>query len=246
MSRDSDMIMPEAFPTPPVSGSYEEYDFGDSAGRYWIKFTNSQYVEWCGKFGLGLKPGRRKILWFPNTREFFVLADGQGYVVDADKREVIARTRNNAIEDAVFIPNRRLVAVTDGLTIGLFDQTGDIWESKRIAYDGITFEQVKADRITGHLDDLTNKGCDFVFHVDERRVEAERGYVETASPVLVSQSRLAQVVVMTFGAALIVLGIAVFVAYRDPTDLGLTLLGSVFLLFGRYSIKKQRTHHQDS
>ncbi len=166
----------EEFQQIPLSGLYEEHDFGNGAWRCCLKFTDSHHLEWCGKFDPGSRNAARKALWFPGTCEFFVLADGQGYIVDADKREVLARTNCDCLEDAILIPHQGLVAVTNGLTIGLVGRPGDIWESERITFDGVAFEAASEDRVTGKLNDLTDDWCDFVLHVDEHRVEADWDY----------------------------------------------------------------------
>ena len=238
MSEDSDIVMPEEFREIPLSGSYEEHDFGYRDQRCWLKFTDSQHIEWCGKFAPGAKAGSRKVLWFPNTREFLVLVDGQGYVVDSEQREVRAKTKSDMLEDAIMIPGQGLVAVTDGLTIGLVGRTGDIWESKRLTFDGIAFNDASDDHVTGKLWDLTDDWCDFIFHVDERRIEAEWSYEEAFGRASVSQIRLARVVVITFGALVTILGVALCVSYPEPISVSLALLGLACLAIGRFASRK--------
>lgn len=238
MSEDSDIVMPEEFREIPLSGTHEEHDFGYRDVRCWFKFTDSRHMEWCGKFEPGCKAGSRKVLRFPHTREFFVLVDGQGCVVDSEQREVRARTKSDMLEDAIMIPGQGLVAVTDGLTIGLVGRTGDIWESKRLTFGGIAFDDASAHQITGKLWDLTDDWCDFVLHVDERLVESAWSYEEAFRTGAVSQIGLARVVVMTFGAAVTILGVALCVSYPKPVCVGLAVLGLSCLVIGRFASRK--------
>ena len=244
MDQGSDIIMPEDLREIPLSGSFEEHDFGTGGLRCWVKFTDSQYREWCGKFLPGTKPVGRKILWLPGTRNFFILASGRGYIVNADTRELIARTESDMLEDAVVVPESNAIVVTNGLTIGLFGPDGGMWESERISLDGIRFQEVFADRVTGKLNDMTDTWCDFTFYVKPCRIESAWSYADLFRSAPVSQIRLAKIVVATFGAVITGLGLALFWSERDVYSLIPILLGvfcMLIALFGsRGSAKRRR------
>lgn len=240
MSHSNDVIMPEPFREIPVSGMYEEHDFGEGSERRWIKFTDSQYGEWCGKFEPGDKPGHEKILWFPDSCDFFILADGRGYIVNADSRKLLARTQSDMLEDAVVVPTRDMVAVTNGLTVALFGRTGDIWESERISLDGIGFDRVCDDRVIGKLNDLTDDWRDFSFHVVERRVEATWTYADAFKPTSVSQLKLARIVVATFGAFVTGFGLTFYARFREEGPLVLIVLGIFCMLVAIFSSRSRR------
>ncbi len=60
------------FETIPPSGDYEEYDFGDGAGeRLWVKFTDDEAREWCGKFSFGWLGKKGKVALLPGARPLF-------------------------------------------------------------------------------------------------------------------------------------------------------------------------------
>ncbi len=240
MTQDNDGTMPEEFREVPTSGTYDERDFGEGDLRCWIKFTDSQYVEWCGKFQPGAKPGHRRILWLPRSRDFFILADGRGYIVNADSRQLLAKTQSDMLDDAVVIPVRGVVAVTDGLTVGLFGRAGDIWESERISYDGISFDRVCDDRVIGKLNDLTDDWRDFSFHVGERRIEATWNCADAFKPPSVSQMRLARIVVATFGAFVTGFGLTFYISYREMPNLVLTAVGVVCVLVAVFASRGRR------
>lgn len=157
----------------PISGDYSEYDFGSGTARYWVKFADFNYEEWCGKFGLGSRPGKRKILGTDRDNEVFILADGQGYFVDIEKRELLGRTEDDMIEDAVAIPDTQWIAVTEGLTIQLLSKSGVEWKSRRVSVDGIEFIEASAESIKGKFNCLGTAWCDFVFQIAEKRFEAD-------------------------------------------------------------------------
>lgn len=239
MDQNSDVIMPEEFREIPLSGSYEEHDFGGRGLRCWFKFTDSDYVEWCGKFEPGTKPRKRKVLRLPRTRGVFILVDGRGYVVNTDTRQLLARTASDMLEDAVLIPEAAEVVITNGYSIGLFGPSGDIWQSEPVSLDGIEFGRVSPDRVTGRLRGLPDAWYDFTFHVDSRRIDADWTYARACWPAPVSQVRLARIVVATFGAAVTGLGIGFYFSDHEVYGVALILLGVSCMLIAIFASKHQ-------
>lgn len=83
-----------AFEKLPLSGDYDEYDFGESGGeRFWVKFTDDEAREWCGKFSFGWKGKEGKVALLPGGKAF-VLVGGQGYFIDIGARALLCRTRS--------------------------------------------------------------------------------------------------------------------------------------------------------
>lgn len=73
----------------PLSGDFEEYSFIESGNNtLWVKFLDSEYLEWVGVFSQGGWKSNNIILPLPDNDLFLVVAGGQGYFVDPDARKI--------------------------------------------------------------------------------------------------------------------------------------------------------------
>ncbi len=161
------------FETIPPSGDYEEYDFGDGAGeRLWVKFTDDEAREWCGKFSFGWLGKKGKVALLPGGKAF-VLADGLGYFIDIVARALLCVTEHDNLEDFIVIPGGSVLAATDGLRIILLDEAGETWVSDRVSVDGIVFESATPERIRGKYNDATPHFADFEFTLDDKVFHAD-------------------------------------------------------------------------
>ena len=50
----------EILKTSPLSGKYEEHRYDATGNTMWVKFLDSEYLEWCGVFGLGWKSAQKE------------------------------------------------------------------------------------------------------------------------------------------------------------------------------------------
>lgn len=85
----------------------------------------------------------------PDENKLLVVSGGQGYVVrsnDPNDWEPIPHVPITNIVDA---PEHGLVVIGDYLQVAAFDATDRRWETPRLAYDGIEFEDVRNGKLTG-------------------------------------------------------------------------------------------------
>lgn len=158
---------------PPISGKYEEHNFSVSGNTLWVKFFDSEYLEWVGVFSQSGWSSFNTVVRVPNEELFLVVAGGQGYFVDPNKRSIVSQTEWEGISNIIFNEATGVFVATDGLCLGLFKGASSIWHSERISADGISFTGQEGYLVNGVLNDLTTEGCEFTFNINTHEIEAK-------------------------------------------------------------------------
>ena len=161
----------EILSIPPISGDYEEHNFSDSGNTVWIKFSDDEWVEWCGVFSLGWK-SFSSVHRIPEQPIFLVVAGGQGYYVDVNARKVVDTTDWDDVEAIIYSEEIKAFIVSDGLRVGVIKNGKLMWSSDRISLDGITFLNSSGPIVEGVLNDCTDEGCKFKFNVVTEEIES--------------------------------------------------------------------------
>lgn len=170
----------EILTRPPLSGDYEEHNFADSGNTLWVKFLDEEYVEWCGVFSLGWKSAS-SVVKMPNKPVFLIVAGGQGYFINANTRELIAKTKWDDIESIIYNEEADVFVVTDGLRLGTLKNNDLSWFSDRISLDGISFISSSGTVVKAILNDCTDEGCEFEFNVTSGEIKSPWLFFENVS-----------------------------------------------------------------
>jgi hypothetical protein len=156
---------------PPISGQYEEHNFAVSGNTVWVKFFDEEWVEWCGVFSLGWCSGS-SVCRVPEKKEFLVLAGGQGYFIDPNKRIINSKTKSNNIESVIYNNAIGWFVASDGLSVGILRGEKIHWLTDRISLDGITFTKSEGVVVEGVLNDLSDDGGPFKLNVETGKIDA--------------------------------------------------------------------------
>ena len=162
----------EILDRPPLSGDFEEHNFSKSGNTLWVKFFDEEYIEWVGVFSQSGWSSYNTVLRVPNEKLFLVVAGGQGYFVDPNKREIVSTTEWDGIDNIIYNKATGFLVATDGLCLALFDGPHLEWSGKRVSADGISFTDQSGPVIKGVLNDLTDEGCEFTFNASTREFNA--------------------------------------------------------------------------
>ena len=119
----------------PMSGTYPEVEFDARGECTWVKFFDA-HEPWVGVFGRGVA-GPELVCQFGEIKAAFVIARGQGYIVDLLERKLIESTASPTLQDAATVSATNYVVTADWNEVYLFDSKGEIWRSIRLARDGI-------------------------------------------------------------------------------------------------------------
>lgn len=151
---------------PPLSGDYEERSFVESGNNtLWVKFLDSEYLEWVGMFSQSEWKSTNLVIPLEDKKLFLVVAGGQGYFVDPDAREISAKTDWDMIEEIVYNPETNSLVATDGLCLAVIEGTSMVWSGNRVSADGISIEKQEGSVVSGKVNDLTDKGCEYSFNI---------------------------------------------------------------------------------
>jgi len=153
----------------PESGSIDETRFDAVSDCKWYLFEDSDYCEWAGVFGNGCHGGT-DVCMNPNGTAF-VLAYGQGYIVNINTRQQLHKTQCDYLRAVTCSSESELFIATDDLYLYVYNCAGLIHETNRIALDGIEFFECKAGNVYGRLWGL-NQWHDFIFNLAEKELKS--------------------------------------------------------------------------
>ncbi|MCA9251328.1 MAG: hypothetical protein KDA54_09350 [Phycisphaerales bacterium] len=170
-------MLVEIYTQIPQSGSVTERRFDATGNCTWVRFAAADADEWTGVFGNGDIVRHSKAVLFGDNRTAFVIAAGQGYIVDAVTGEMLHKTPEDCFCDAISVPGRDFIIACDFTDLYAVSQSGVIWRSERIALDGIKFGSSTDQSLTGECwcGATNSKGADewgrFILHFDGWRIE---------------------------------------------------------------------------
>ena len=138
--------------TIPLSGSVDEVRFEAPGDGTWVEFDDKEGDRWVGVFRHGMPTGKSSLaLILEDQKTVFVLACGQGYMIDPQKRTCISKTNSASIVSVLSIPKFSLVIACDFQTILLYDRERLLWRSEDIASDGIVFSGIDHEKAWGKV-----------------------------------------------------------------------------------------------
>lgn len=158
----------EVLNRPTVSGEYEERRFDADGSCAWVLFHPPEEDEWVGVFGRG-EFGRDAVDVHWKRKRAFVIAKGQGYLIDTEKRESIYRTEEDTLQDVAYVESRGFFVAADNLQLHVFGPTGYLWSTTRVSWDGIRNLCADGVVVSGEAWNLSD-WRKFTLDVDSQRV----------------------------------------------------------------------------
>ncbi|MDX3775655.1 hypothetical protein QE250_16170 [Chromatiaceae bacterium AAb-1] len=159
---------------PPLSGDFEEHSFIESGNNtLWIKFIDSEYLEWVGVFSQGDWKSNNILLPLESEGLFLVIAGGQGYFIEPNSRKLVAKTEWDMIEAITYNEETKSFLATDGLRLAILEGTKMVWSGKRVSADGISIEKQIGAVVYGKVNDLTDDGCEYSFNIKTKEFSCE-------------------------------------------------------------------------
>ncbi|MBU1168120.1 MAG: hypothetical protein KKD44_01010 [Proteobacteria bacterium] len=131
----------------PLSGEFDELYFDSFGDTTCVKFEDDNYLEYCGIFGGGFGGGSN-VSFHDNIA--FVVAHGQGYVFDINKRAIIHKTDNDHLKGAIYTDFNNYFLAYNLTNLFVFDSTL-VWDSQRVSADGIKIDIIEKGIVTGKV-----------------------------------------------------------------------------------------------
>jgi hypothetical protein len=142
------MVTAEVLPLTSHSGILPELGFPPPEDCLQVQFHPGASPDWVGTFGKG-DIGSDAVVISDDKSFVVVIARGLVYVVDPYRQELIYTLDQSHILHAVPIPNSSLVVAHDWTRLYILGKSAVIWNSRRIAIDGIEITSVNSSSIHG-------------------------------------------------------------------------------------------------
>jgi len=159
-----------------------------------VRFEDDDAEAWVGVFGRSELAAFDTVVPFADDggRTVLVIAGGQGYIVDAVAGTLLWQTPWDYAYAAVAVPGRDFVLVADTIRIWASSRTDErpAWRrdrawydsdkterAHRVALDGVVFDHVTSDRLTGKVWEMDGW---YAFRLRLADLEFARGELLTA------------------------------------------------------------------
>ena len=159
-------------PTGPLPEQFSATGRGMHREGFVVEFNPGVNSAWVGNFQRGLT-NYDAVVPHPNGQSVIVIAGGHAYVIDPKDRQLEGML-SGQIENALFMPEAKVLVVSDGLRLEALGERGSLWRSRRISWDGIWDLRTADGRLHGKCWDAVNDS-ESVFAVDIRTGELEGG-----------------------------------------------------------------------
>lgn len=151
----------------PISGKYPEKHFGSiSPHCLWVKFNDNIENEWVGSFEIGCIKKVELIFQFQNNK-VFIIANGDGYLIDVSLKKQINESAISHIESALFNKENDTIYFIDGYVINYIDSKGnvDVLFSD-YNFDKIILKKIKENKLYGFYWHYQSSTDCFDFEID--------------------------------------------------------------------------------
>ena len=141
-----------------------------------VKVTPPGGTSWVGIFAFGqlVKNGLSGLYPMPDQKQFCVVANGRGYIVDAGDHSRWEELMAQPITDVREILDKGMIIFANLTEITAYDSTGKKWTTKRLALEGFKIVDISSERIVGKYYDIRSE-ADNLFEVDLASGEVKGG-----------------------------------------------------------------------
>ena len=123
-----------------------------------VQFKPDNGPGWIGNFAKGLG-GLSTAVKHPNDKAVIVIANGEGYIVNPDTREV--EEMGSSIQQLIDVPEYRMMIIVDPFTIEALGENGSLWKTHRISVEGIRNIHITGTALRGEVSDLSGDWLPF-------------------------------------------------------------------------------------
>jgi hypothetical protein len=139
-----------------------------------VEFFGHDEESWIGNFATSWVSGQRGIYSEQGPECVVVVADGAGYIVDANEKQLVRVMASN-IQYISFVAKLKCMIVSNGLWFEAFNAHQLIWQSRRVSWNRIRHVSCSDSAITGEADDPTSGSRWLPFRLDLSSGEVEGG-----------------------------------------------------------------------
>jgi hypothetical protein len=147
-------MLEDAPPVHPIEKLYHypvELEEGDRSGAY-LRVTPQDGSAWVGFFALGFDSDQvvSSICSTPDPGRFCVVVGGYAYLVKASNPAEWLRIEQKPVVDLRVVPQHGLVLFAGFTSITAVGNSGIVWTTERLTWEGLAITEIDGDRLLGH------------------------------------------------------------------------------------------------
>lgn len=165
---------------PPYGNPAEQFSWsgeGEYREGLVVEFKPKGLPDWIGNFQRG-GTNQDYIVEHPNSDYCFVIAGGNGYVVDMNNRKLIEKF-GEILKGFIVTEKKSEVIHNNSTDLIAYGAQGQLWQTKRLAWDGIRNMKLQDQYIYGEALDVDDHWVPF--RVNLKTGESTGGAFENTS-----------------------------------------------------------------
>src|SRR5207253_8199447 len=123
----------------------------DEHDGVWLRVKANSGKTWIGVFAFGYTSPSAfsRVISSPNPNRVCVTAKGSAYIVNADDPEVWEQVPVSPVMDVRSILEQNLLIFSDFIRMAAYGNSGLVWRTPRVCWDGLKITNVTSDTIEG-------------------------------------------------------------------------------------------------
>lgn len=123
---------------------------GDRSGIY-VRVTPREGRSWVGFFSLGFESehAARGLYSCPDPNSLCVVIGGYAYLVNVHNPQQWTQLEQRPVMDVRPVPEPRLLLFVGATTISAVGETGWLWTTGRLSWEGITISEIRQHVLSG-------------------------------------------------------------------------------------------------
>lgn len=124
-----------------------------------VKVIPADTEPWIGTFAFGiLSPkGITGLFTYPDQESLCVVSLGKGYIVNTEEPKTFQLIKMEPVLLVIPILSRNIIVFGDYNYLVAYNNSGQVWQTQRLSWDGIKIGKVTEENITGQVWDLASE-----------------------------------------------------------------------------------------
>lgn len=162
----------------PISGQYPEKHFGNiTPNCLWVKFVDKDEQEWVGSFEQSWVEQGTFIINLTNKWKAFIVAGGQTFLIDINKREQLNKTQISDTKTAIVDEHEENIYYSNGFDLRYMDIGGnDFVLFNNYYFDDVILKEIIDNKLYATYRNYQTSNEPFHFEIDVMTKEVKDSF----------------------------------------------------------------------
>lgn len=168
----------------PISGQFPEKHFGRIMPHsLWVKFADKDHQEWVGSFTQGWEGHATSIINLETEEKAFVVAGGEGYLIDIVQRQQLNTDELSEIKSAIAGPGRQRIIFSSSYDLQTVDFNGlhSVVLFEKCYFDDIELTEIRNNKLYARYWYYRRDSEPLHFEIDLETKEVKNTYFDPVS-----------------------------------------------------------------